>query len=121
MTTLFNILPDDIVRHIYEYDNTYREIFTKTVLGGIYKKSWKKWIKKAVNFQHYDKISSDIDFTLDHFVENNKQYGNDHHFPDEIMIRATDFGAFTNENERFIEIEGHSNLQICVMYIKIYY
>lgn len=121
MTTLFSILPDDMVRHIYEYDKTYREIFTKTVIGEIYKNSWKKWIKKAVDSQYCDKILMNIDSTLDRFVQINEGYGDDRYFPDDVMIRATDFGAFTNENERFIEIEGHTNSQICVMHIMTYY
>jgi len=114
MTSLFKQLPHDIIGHIYEYDNTYREIFSKTVIPDIRKHSWQKCIKECTYYCCYDEISKRIEFSalihdeiskkmefaLDHFVEENK----DRHFPEDVTIIVTDFHRFTNI--RFVRIDN---------------
>jgi hypothetical protein len=95
MTSLLKTLPNDIVRHIFEYDNTYREIFTDSVICDIHKDSWKRFIQK---YQHCewcewcDETILKIEFVLNYFIkENNYDY-----FPDDIIIKVRNHERFSN-------------------------
>lgn len=39
------LFPQEIMRHIFEYDSTFREIFSKEVLPCIWKMTWTRWSK----------------------------------------------------------------------------
>jgi hypothetical protein len=41
-------LGNDILRKIFEYDDTYSEIFTNTVLPSVWKDSWRRWYINSV-------------------------------------------------------------------------
>jgi hypothetical protein len=92
MTSLLKTLPNDIVRHIYEYDNTYREIFTDSVICDIHKDSWKRFIQKYQHCEWCDETILKIEFVLNYFIkENNYDY-----FPDDIIIKVSNYDIFTN-------------------------
>lgn len=42
-----SILPQEILTSIYEYDNTYKEIFQNKVCVEIYKQSWRVWARNV--------------------------------------------------------------------------
>ena len=59
---LENILPIDLVRKIYSYDNTYREYYDENVLNLIERRWAIKWIDRenghyGLDYSHYDIFS----------------------------------------------------------------
>jgi hypothetical protein len=109
----FYDLPSDIIRHIYEYDNTYREMFTQIVVkDSIFNGSWLKFIQKRIVLEKCDTILIDstnivqvawknglainLEFALKYFVEKYTQYFDEEIFPDEITIRVINYVKFTN-------------------------
>jgi hypothetical protein len=103
MTSLLKNLPSDIVRHIYEYDNTYRKIFTDSVIRDIHKDSWKRFIQKNQEYEWCewcDETIIKIEYVLNYFIKNN----NNDCFPDDIIIRVSNYDTFINI--RIIKIKG---------------
>jgi thiol-disulfide isomerase/thioredoxin len=95
MTSLLKNLPSDIVRHIYEYDNTYRDIFTNSVIHDIRKYSWKRLIQKYQQCEWCewcDETVIKIEYVLNYFAEKNR---NDC-FPDDIIVKVRNYEIFTN-------------------------
>ena len=48
MKTYLELLPQEILIRIFEYDDTYKNIFKNKVLVEIWKKSWFMWVSKSI-------------------------------------------------------------------------
>jgi hypothetical protein len=46
------ILPQEILTHIFEYDNTYKEILKNDIAVEIWKETWRKWLLHIIS--HYN-------------------------------------------------------------------
>ena len=48
---IFDILGQDVMKKIYEYDDTYKTIFSKQVVENIWRAKWRRWLKTAPECQ----------------------------------------------------------------------
>ena len=62
MSNRFYSLPQSIVINIYEYDNTYKEIFNKKILKELWQKNWFLWNIKW-NTKYQIKSPQPIEYT----------------------------------------------------------
>lgn len=53
MTTYFDILPQELVAHVYEYDSTYRDILKKKILTELRIQSWFYWLRNYVSTSYW--------------------------------------------------------------------
>jgi hypothetical protein len=52
MKTYFSILPQEVLTHIYEFDNTYMEILKNDIAVEIWKETWRRWLRHIVPDEH---------------------------------------------------------------------
>jgi hypothetical protein len=79
MKTFFD-LPNDILSKIYDYDDTYRDIFKKQIAKDIWHQSWRVWSSNYVllsmwensrtelGIEKYEEEKSIYRFTMTHFM-----------------------------------------------------
>lgn len=53
MATYFDILPQELVAHVYEYDSTYRDILKTKVLTELRMQSWFYWLRNYVSTSYW--------------------------------------------------------------------
>ena len=109
---MFQFLPQDIIRHIFLFDSTYREVFRNEVMSDIHISAWKCWKKRLMEKVNRGSDTSEakrFDCLLTYYIDHIKSSPRfDRYFHDDVCIissyRTTNTSIISHSGILFADI-----------------